>query len=31
MPDICNNAMRDWLLSPQPAERSIPAAARNAA
>jgi 4,5:9,10-diseco-3-hydroxy-5,9,17-trioxoandrosta-1(10),2-diene-4-oate hydrolase len=31
MPDICNRAMRDWLRSPLPAERSVPAAAPNAA
>jgi 4,5:9,10-diseco-3-hydroxy-5,9,17-trioxoandrosta-1(10),2-diene-4-oate hydrolase len=31
MPDICNNAMREWLLSPLPAERSSAAASRSAA
>jgi pimeloyl-ACP methyl ester carboxylesterase len=30
-PDICNRAMRDWLLSPLPVKRSVPAAARTAA
>jgi 4,5:9,10-diseco-3-hydroxy-5,9,17-trioxoandrosta-1(10),2-diene-4-oate hydrolase len=31
LPDICNHAMRDWLLTPLPAERSVPTKARNAA
>jgi len=31
LPDICNNAMRDWLQSPLPAERSVPTTARSAA
>jgi 4,5:9,10-diseco-3-hydroxy-5,9,17-trioxoandrosta-1(10),2-diene-4-oate hydrolase len=31
MPDICNRAMRDWLLRPLPVERSIPTKTRSAA
>jgi 4,5:9,10-diseco-3-hydroxy-5,9,17-trioxoandrosta-1(10),2-diene-4-oate hydrolase len=31
MPDICNRAMRDWLLRPLPVERSVPTKARSAA
>jgi pimeloyl-ACP methyl ester carboxylesterase len=30
-PDICNRAMRDWLLRPLPVKRSIPTTARSAA
>jgi pimeloyl-ACP methyl ester carboxylesterase len=30
-PDICNRAMRDWLLRPLPIKRSVPATARSAA
>jgi 4,5:9,10-diseco-3-hydroxy-5,9,17-trioxoandrosta-1(10),2-diene-4-oate hydrolase len=31
MPDICNRAMRDWLLRPLPVQRSVPTKARSAA
>jgi pimeloyl-ACP methyl ester carboxylesterase len=31
VPDICNKAMRDWLLSRKPAPRSVPIKARSAA
>jgi 4,5:9,10-diseco-3-hydroxy-5,9,17-trioxoandrosta-1(10),2-diene-4-oate hydrolase len=31
MPDICNRAMRDWLLRPLPVERSVPTKTRSAA
>jgi 4,5:9,10-diseco-3-hydroxy-5,9,17-trioxoandrosta-1(10),2-diene-4-oate hydrolase len=31
MPEICNNAMRDWLLNPLPAQQSVASATRNAA
>jgi pimeloyl-ACP methyl ester carboxylesterase len=31
MPDICNRAMRDWLLRPLPVERSVSTKARSAA
>jgi 4,5:9,10-diseco-3-hydroxy-5,9,17-trioxoandrosta-1(10),2-diene-4-oate hydrolase len=31
MPDICNRAMRDWLLRPLPVERSVPTKTPSAA
>jgi 4,5:9,10-diseco-3-hydroxy-5,9,17-trioxoandrosta-1(10),2-diene-4-oate hydrolase len=31
MPDVCNDAMRDWLLNLTPAARSVPSEARSAA
>jgi pimeloyl-ACP methyl ester carboxylesterase len=30
-PDICNRAMRDWLLRPLPIKRSVPSTVHSAA